>query len=166
MNIELWTDGSCKANGTNNAVGGWGYVCVIEGKPILLKADAEQNTTNNRMEMTAMIKGLKDLTTLVKNEFREYDEIIVYTDSAYIQNCYNQKWYVNWMNNGWKTSNKGEVKNQDLWKQLVPFFMNPNIKIEKVKGHNGIELNEKVDTMAQQAAAHLQEELNNECSNS
>ena len=92
------------------------------------------------------------------------DSVVVYTDSAYLHNCYQQKWYVNWQKNGWKNAKKQPVANQDLWKMLIPYFETFGIDFVKVKGHAGNQWNEYVDDLAQTAAARLQEKMNNESS--
>jgi ribonuclease HI len=94
------------------------------------------------MELTAMIEALK----LVKNKKIETE---VYSDSAYIVNCINLKWYEKWKTNNWKNSKKDPVKNKELWIELIDLIESfDKIKIIKVKGHSGIELNEKADELA------------------
>ena len=76
------------------------------------------------------------------------DEVILYTDSAYLCNCYLNKWYSSWERNGWRNSKKEPVANKDLWEKLIPYFKNPQITISKVKGHSGNYYNELVDELA------------------
>jgi ribonuclease HI len=102
----------------------------------------EKNTTNNIMEMKAIIEALKLLKT--------YEiPVEIYTDSAYISNCMNQKWYEKWIKNGWKTANKKPVKNKELWMEILKYADKINtITFHKVPGHSGVELNEKADELA------------------
>ena len=150
MQIKIYTDGACRANGTKNALGGWAYTIIYNDELRLDGWGNEKETTNNRMEMMAIIKALKNFTVLDK-------EIIVYTDSAYIHNCMKQKWYINWQKNGWVNAAREPVKNKDLWEQIIPYFSNPFISFEKVKGHNGDKWNEYVDKLAVRAAKALEE---------
>ena len=139
--ILLYTDGACSNNGNRqNNRGGWAYVAVNElGNKITEKADEVRNTTNNRMELMAVIEGLKAF-------YKE--RVIVYTDSMYIVNCINDKWYAKWQTNGWKTK-KGDVQNKDLWKTLLALVENfKDIEFKHVKGHSGNVFNEQDDTLA------------------
>jgi ribonuclease HI len=94
------------------------------------------------MEMKAIIEALKLLKT--------YEiPVEIYTDSAYISNCMNQKWYEKWIKNGWKTANKKPVKNKELWMEILKYADKINtITFHKVPGHSGVELNEKADELA------------------
>ena len=85
------------------------------------------------------------------------DQIAVYTDSAYLHNCYTQKWYRNWKLNGWKNAKKQPVANQDLWEKLIPYFDNSQIDFIKVKGHADNFYNNIVDEMAQKASMKAKE---------
>ena len=152
----IYCDGSTRANGQPYAVGAWAYA-VLNGEygtMIVADVQTEVGTTNQRMELAAALNALK--TTVPMCEV--FDEIEIFTDSAYLHNCVKQKWYSNWMMNGWKNSKKQPVANQDLWEQLVPYFEMPNIKFSKVKGHagghNNHEIwNDYVDNLAQTASA-------------
>lgn len=151
--VQIYCDGSCNGNGKKENEGGWGfYFLELDNNDniVVIKSDNERvkNTTNNQMELTAAINGciycLKYMTKL-------YDEdwlCEVYTDSAYIYQCMSQKWYINWIRNGWRNAKKEPVKNKELWEQLIPFFENKHFKFLKVAGHNGIEWNEKADKLA------------------
>ena len=148
MKIDVYTDGSTKNNGRSNAVGGWGFVGIINGMDnYVCGSGAEADTTNQRMELQAAINGLEAVLYL------PFEEIEVFSDSAYLINCYKQKWYVNWQKNGWVNSKKQPVANQDLWEKLIPHFNNPRISWSKVAGHAGNHWNEFVDGLAQGAAA-------------
>ena len=152
MKISVYTDGSTRGNGKQNSYGGWGFVVVNEDQiPIFYSSGNERNTTNNRMELTAVFEGC--LQT-VKDAAVGHD-IIIYTDSAYIANCYKQKWYRNWETNNWVTSNKTPVKNKELWEKLIPYFESPRYTIEKVRGHADNEFNNMADMLATSASAEL-----------
>jgi len=100
-----------------------------------------RNTTNNRMELTACIMALGELK-------RTDVKIRMYSDSAYIVNCINNRWYQKWEKNGWKTAKKEPVENRDLWEKLLNYVKKLDIEFIKVKGHAGIELNERADELA------------------
>ena len=158
MIYQVYCDGSTRGNGKENAVGAWAYV-VINGQYNSISvgdAQAVAGTTNQRMELCAAIEGItKALSFLEKG-----DVIDVYTDSAYLHNCYNQKWYENWQKNGWKNAKKQPVANEDLWKELIPYFDTFGIEFYKVKGHTAGTTNhemwkEYVDNLAQTASKEL-----------
>lgn len=126
--IHLYCDGGCSGNQSSENIGGWGTVLSYKGHTKELKG-GERNTTNNRMELTALIEGLKAIqnTSL---------PVCVYSDSAYIVNCFHQNWHVNWQKNGWKNSKKEPVENQDLWQLLLVLIArHPKVHFYKVKGH-------------------------------
>ena len=157
---EIYTDGSCKKNGVKDAVGGWAFIIRRYDRNgeyirVWFKSDWESNTTNNRMELTAILRALAWCED-IRNFYRcEDDSVYVYSDSAYIINCYTQGWYRKWEKNGWINSKKKPVENRDLWEDLIPWFKLKNYHFKKVKGHAGEELNELVDSMAQSAAANM-----------
>lgn len=156
MTFEIYCDGSTKGNGKENSVGAWAWLVHEGGNVFHQESQAEANTTNQRMELTAAAEALEYVVNNVKST---HDRIIVYTDSAYLHNCYQQKWYENWQKNGWKNAKKQPVANQDLWERLIPYFDVFGIDFIKVKGHAGVKYNEIVDNLAQTAAARLQETL-------
>ncbi len=126
--IEIFTDGSCRGNQTEENIGGYGAVLIYKDNIKKIYGGAK-NTTNNVMELKAIIEALKLL--------KRYDlEIIIYSDSAYIVNCFKEKWYVKWEQNGWKNSAKKSVENSKEWKELL-FWVNKckNITFHKIKGH-------------------------------
>jgi ribonuclease HI len=139
--IIIYTDGACSNNQKDNNLGGYGAVMLYKGHRKEIYG-GEKNTTNNIMEMKAIIEALKLLKT--------YEiPVEIYTDSAYISNCMNQKWYENWIKNGWKTANKKPVKNKELWMEILKYADKINtITFHKVPGHSGVELNEKADELA------------------
>lgn len=155
----VYTDGSVKGNGQENAKGGWAYVILYgndltkndNARPIQYRRSrAIEGTTNNRMELTAIIEAIEKIYNF--KDYTHIKHIYIYTDSAYIYNCYAQKWYINWLNNNWKNSKKEEVRNKDLWIKLIPYFNNDLYSFHKVLGHSGDKYNEIVDYMAQDAA--------------
>lgn len=142
--MKIYTDGACSTNGTWD--GGAAIVVLNNNnEEVCTEYTNSKNTTNNQMELTAVIMALQ----YIYNNSKEKEENIIYTDSAYIYNCINQKWYKKWRENGWITSKKTFVENRGLWEELLTFYEKCDIiKIEKVKGHNGDKYNEKVDELA------------------
>lgn len=134
--IILYTDGACSGN---PGVGGWGAILDYKGNFKKLKG-AENNTTNNRMELMAVIMGLKAL--------KEPCEVEIYSDSAYVVNAFLQDWVTSWQINGWKNAQKKEVKNIDLWQELIALCAKHNVSWFKVKGHADNERNNECDKMA------------------
>ena len=136
--IELFTDGACSGN---PGAGGWGALLRYKSTEKELSG-YEAQTTNNRMELTAVIEALKQL--------KEKCFITLYTDSKYVMDGVNE-WMKNWKANGWRTTNKkSEVKNIDLWQQLDEQVAKHEIHWVWVKGHNGHEENERVDKLARE----------------
>lgn len=164
---NVYSDGSTKRNGKADSVGAWAYVAVKDGEIIAKNAGSEVCTTNQRMELMAALEALKDIVPMVENK----GVIRLYTDSAYLHNCYTQKWYVNWQENGWKNTKKQPVANADLWKELVPYFEAWGIDFFKVKGHSNNNTehekwNNIVDVLAQNTAEERQRQVKNEgCNN-
>lgn len=150
MVFEVYCDGSTRGNGQENSVGAWAYVILKDGEKDIAQCGSERETTNQRMELAAAINALH---YLFMNEICvPFDKVIIYTDSAYLYNCYVQSWYKNWQMNGWKNAKKQPVANQDLWEELIKYFEYPEVQFVKVKGHAGNKWNEYVDTLAQTAA--------------
>ena len=137
--IKIYTDGSCLENPGN---GGWAAIIIINKEKKIISGN-QKNTTNNRMEILAVIEALK---TLEINS-----EIEIITDSKYVKLGITE-WINNWKKNGWKTANKKEVKNIELWKELDSLVENFNIKWSWVKGHSTDQLNNEVDLIAKKAA--------------
>ena len=153
MKFEVYSDGSTRNNGRADAVGAWAYVVLNEGKKIHEDCRVEVGTTNQRMELIAAAEALD---YLFYNEICvPFDSIKIYTDSAYLHNCYTQKWYANWQMNGWRNAKKEKVANQDLWERLVRYFEMPEVEFVKVKGHADNEWNNYVDALAQGASANI-----------
>ena len=134
MIIKIYTDGACKGNPGD---GGWGALITdgLENKEIY---GGEKNTTNNRMELMAVIMALESI--------EKEQKITIFTDSTYVQKGISE-WIVNWKRNGWKSSNKQPVKNQDLWMRLDG-SNSSLITWEWVKGHSGHIENDRADYLA------------------
>lgn len=143
---EVYTDGSCSGNGAENAAGGCGFIVVKDDIDIHSKGYNSTATTNQRMELYAVIKGCEYILMSTKDEAKP--NITIFSDSAYIINCYNQKWYERWQKNGWMTTQRKPVANKDLWERLIPFFENKTLRFEKVKGHSTNKWNNLVDSLA------------------
>jgi ribonuclease HI len=133
--VEIFTDGACKGN---PGVGGWGAILRTGDKERELFG-GEANTTNNRMEMTAVIEALRALNRSC--------EAVVYTDSSYVQKGISE-WIHGWKRNGWKTADRKPVKNADLWQTLDQLAAGHKIKWQWVKGHAGHPENERADELA------------------
>lgn len=149
--VKIFCDGAASNNGRDNAIGGYGWAMQIRNEKPILYGGRSINSTNNQMELTAMISALNYLQDIINKkeiELNENEEIYVYTDSAYIANCYSQKWYINWRANGWINSKKQPVLNKDMWELLIPYFLKDNIHIIKVKGHSDNSGNQLVDKIA------------------
>ncbi len=134
--ISIYTDGACSGN---PGIGGWGVVIINNKEDPIYLNGGEQNTTNNRMELTAAINSIL--------YFKDKKDLDIYTDSKYLKDGI-EKWIYNWKNNGWKTANKKPVKNKDLWIQLDQEIVKHNIKWNWVKGHANNQFNEKADALA------------------
>ena len=134
--VTIYTDGACSGN---PGPGGWGAILMYKDikKEI---SGGEKNTTNNIMELTAVIEGLKMLKFPC--------EVDLYSDSAYVVNAFIQKWVDNWINNNWKTSDKKDVKNKELWQELIDLTKVHNVTFHKVKGHADNEYNNRCDELA------------------
>ena len=147
MIYKIYCDGAVSNNGYENAIGGWAYVILDDKDTILFEENNfEKYATNNRMELYSCYKGLDKLLTEIT--LKEEDKIEVYTDSAYLHNCYSQKWYLSWLRNNWLNSKKQPVANKNLWQLIIPFFENEKVDFFKVKGHNNNYWNEYVDSLA------------------
>lgn len=139
--LTVYTDGSCLGN---PGKGGYGAVLLFNEHRKEL-AQGYKKTTNNRMEMRAVIAALTEL--------KEPCEVVLYTDSQYVKNAFTKKWIDNWQKNGWKTAAKKPVKNKDLWVQFIPLLEKHNVTFRWVKGHSGDPENERCDDLARNAAS-------------
>ena len=129
--IEIYTDGACSGN---PGPGGWGFV-IIDGKNTKSFSGSEDDTTNNRMELTAAIKAIESID---KNE-----SIILHTDSTYVQKGITE-WIINWKKNNWISSTKKPVANKDLWMKLDEYNLSRDIKWIWVKAHQSCDSNESI----------------------
>lgn len=134
--IEIFTDGACSGN---PGPGGWG--CILRyGNAEKELSGGEGDTTNNRMELTAAIEGLKAL--------KEKCEVTLYTDSQYVANGINKGWARSWQKNGWIKSDKKPALNRELWEELLSLIDRHEVSVVWVKGHNGHPENERCDRLA------------------
>lgn len=134
--IEIYTDGACSGN---PGPGGWGAVLVYNGKEKELSG-SEKNTTNNRMELTAVIMAL--------NALNQPCEVKLTTDSKYVCDAVNKGWVYSWRKNGWRKSDKKPALNVDLWEELLSLLEKHEVEFIWVKGHNGHKYNEICDALA------------------
>jgi len=125
--LRIYTDGGCSGNQSSENFGGWGAVLEF-GDNMKELHGGEVNTTNNRMELTAVIEAFRALK-------REGLEIQVFTDSSYVASCFRDRWYVGWEKNGWVNAAKKPVENQELWKELISLVKKHNVRFYRVKGH-------------------------------
>ena len=137
--VIIYTDGACSGN---PGPGGWGTI-LMSGDNKKELSGGSKDTTNNIMEITAVIEGLKALKKPCK--------VKLYSDSAYVVNAFNQKWIYGWMKNGWRTSSKEPVKNKELWQELYSLTKIHEVTFIKVKGHADNEYNNRCDELARNA---------------
>jgi ribonuclease HI len=130
--LTIYTDGACSGN---PGPGGWAAV-IIYGERTKEISGGERHTTNNRMELMAVIQALQLL--------KEPCQVKVCSDSAYIVNCFRDKWYIKWEQTGFK-------KNEDLWRELLALYRKHQVEFVKVKGHSNVELNNRCDELARAA---------------
>ena len=145
--VTIYTDGACSGN---PGIGGWGAVLMYKNSKKEIFG-AEESTTNNRMELLAVINALRLL--------KEPCEIDLYSDSAYVVNAFINGWIESWKSNNWRGSDKKEVKNIDLWKELDNLCNVHSVTFIKVKGHADNEYNNRCDTMATTAVAKLKKSM-------
>ena len=142
--IIIYTDGACSGN---PGPGGWAAVLIYNGKEKEISG-GNKNTTNNIMEITAVIEGLKAL---------KYPcEVELYSDSAYVVNTFTQGWIFNWMQKGWKTASGDSVKNKELWQELYSLTKIHKVTFNKVKGHADNHYNNRCDELARDAIKNLE----------
>lgn len=141
--VTIYTDGACSGN---PGPGGWGAILMCDNAKKEISG-GKKDTTNNVMEMTAVLEALK----LLKFEC----EVEIYSDSAYVVNAFQQGWIDNWRKNNWKTASKEPVKNRELWQELYDFTQKHKIQFMKVKGHSDNEFNNRCDFLATSAIKQL-----------
>lgn len=136
--ILIYTDGACSGN---PGPGGWGTILIYNDNKKEFSGGME-DTTNNIMELTAVIEGLKKLKSPCNHE------VEIYSDSAYVVNAFNNGWIYNWIKKGWVNSSKEPVKNKELWQELYDLVKKYNAKFIKVKGHSDNIYNNRCDELA------------------
>ena len=141
--IVMYTDGACSGN---PGPGGWGVILIEDGRELELSG-GENLTTNQRMELTAPLEGLRSLAGRRR--------VAIYSDSAYVINCFRDKWYVRWRKNGWINSQKKPVENRDLWEPLIAEVERHDVTWHKVAGHSGDPMNDRADALARAAIARI-----------
>ena len=134
--VSIYTDGACSGN---PGLGGFCAILMYNGNEKVVSG-SEKDTTNNRMELKAVIEGLKALKVKC--------DVDLYSDSQYVTDAFNQHWIESWKANGWKNSNKKPVKNVDLWEDLLVLTQLHNVNFIKVKGHSDNEYNNRCDKIA------------------
>ena len=146
-NVDIYTDGACSGN---PGVGGWGTILEYGGRKKELSG-AEAETTNNRMELTAVIEGLQAL--------KEPCKVTLYSDSQYVVNAVNLGWAEGWKQNGWRKADKKKALNTDLWETLLDLLQKHDVTFVWVKGHDGHPENERCDQLAVDAWTKLKDEI-------
>lgn len=163
-NITIYTDGACSKN---PGPGGYAFIMLShDGVTLLRLSGGEKHTTNNRMELKAIVRALEHLEEPREhlNYRLPYDKnempVTIRSDSAYCVNAVKQGWIHVWNNNEWKTKEGHEVKNKELWQRLLELISQKHLKVtfEKVKGHSGDKYNEMVDKAAKNVIQRLKEE--------
>ena len=141
--VVIYTDGACSGN---PGPGGWAAVLIYNNVQKELSGGS-RSTTNNVMEVTAVIEALKAL---------KYPcEVELYSDSAYVVNSFDKGWIYNWMKNNWQTSSKEPVKNRELWEELYKLTKIHKVHFNKVKGHADVKYNNRCDELARAAIKNL-----------
>lgn len=135
--IIIYTDGACSYN---PGPGGWGAILIYGNNPPKEISGGNAETTNNQMELTAVIEALKHL--------KEPCEVELFTDSAYVHNAFSEDWITGWIMRGWRNANKKPVANKELWLELIALTKIHNVHFNKVKGHADNEYNNRCDELA------------------
>jgi ribonuclease HI len=141
--LEIYTDGACSGN---PGPGGYAAIVITDGGEEVVSGGFA-DTTNNRMELIAAIEGLKSV--------KEKSDVSLYSDSAYLINCFEKRWIDSWKKNGWKNASKEPVKNKDLWEDLDRLRAFHKIKWIKVKGHSDNKYNNRCDEIARSEISKL-----------
>ncbi len=142
--VEIYTDGACSGN---PGIGGWGSILIYKGVEKIISG-GELSTTNNRMELTAIIKALEAL--------KEPCEVLIYSDSQYAVDAVSKGWLTYWRSHGWRTKGKDDVKNVDLWENLLDMMNKHHVSFVKVKGHSDNVNNNRCDEIARGEITKLQ----------
>jgi ribonuclease HI len=142
--IVMYTDGACSGN---PGPGGWGALLIEDGREVELSG-GENPTTNQRMELTAPLEGLRALAGRRR--------VAIHSDSAYVINCFRDRWYERWRKNGWINAQKKPVDNRDLWEPLLTLALEQHdVTWHKVAGHSGDPLNDRADALARAAIVRV-----------
>jgi ribonuclease HI len=158
--IEIYTDGACSQGAFMPWPGGYAVVAILSDREPIFIDGNKMHTTNNEMELTAFLKALElvDFQSFMK----EYDFVNIYTDSSYIHNCFEQKWYEKWINNNWIASTKEPVKNKELWVKILDLYKKVKVQtkltILKVSAHKDNEYNNLADQLAVKAKERVENE--------
>lgn len=155
MKVRIFTDGACSEN---PGPGGWAAVFNTADECKTISGN-EKVTTNNRMELKAVIEAFKNV---LSNKHQRNDKYELFSDSAYVVNSINNNWIDKWQSNSWKTTKGDDVKNRDFWEEFSVLrdkahFLGINIKIIKIKGHAGNTFNELVDKLAKEESMKAKE---------
>jgi ribonuclease HI len=142
--VTVYTDGACSGN---PGPGGWAAIILDDGAERAVSG-GESHTTNQRMELRAAIEGLAAIPGRRR--------VNLYTDSAYVMNCFRDRWWEKWEANGWLGAGRKPVTNRDLWERLLAETRHHDVVWHKVKGHSGDPMNDRVDALARGAIARLQ----------
>jgi ribonuclease HI len=134
--LVIFTDGACSGN---PGPGGWAWAVAPTGEPSA--AGGEERTTNQRMEIFAVLHALRTFAD-------DHRPIQVVSDSTYVVNCFRDRWWVKWERNGWRNAKRQPVANDDLWKPLVGLVKSADVSFRWVKGHSGDPMNDLVDRLA------------------
>jgi ribonuclease HI len=132
----VYTDGACSGN---PGPGGWAWAVAPDGRP--QGAGGEASTTNQRMEIRAVLEALRELTAAE-------EPLEVVSDSTYVVNCFRDRWYERWERNGWRNAKRQPVANADLWRPLIELVRGADVRFRWVKGHSGDPMNDLVDALA------------------
>lgn len=151
--LHFYTDG---AYSSKTEMGGWACVCIEEDAVIDVQTGYEPYTTNNRMELMGFQCALEYINEIASRNVK----VIIHVDSAYIANCIKDKWYLRWMENGWKTADRQEVKNQDLWTRIIALYIKNSgrlqLNVQKVQAHSKDDWNSYADLLAVKARKMLE----------
>ena len=139
--VTIYCDGACLGN---PGPGGWAAIIIEDTVPLREIAGGEPVTTNQRMELRAALEGLRALPAPRR--------VAVHSDSAYLVNCFRDRWYERWQANGWRNAQRRPVENRDLWEALLAEAARHAVQWHKVRGHSGVPLNERADALAVAAA--------------
>lgn len=140
--VHVYTDGACSGN---PGPGGWAAIVIDNSREVELSG-GERSTTNQRMELRGPLEALRAL--------KDRRVVSIYSDSAYVVNCFRDKWYVRWRQNGWRNAQKRPVDNRDLWEALLAEVERHDVTWHKVAGHSGHDLNDRADALARAAIPH------------